>query len=78
MALVEKRDAGFLAYWTLIQVLRAFPTSFRLKQVLSLSRACASLWLWLSPAERERTRACDDQPGNCHIPPQNGVTPVPP
>jgi len=55
MALVEKRDAGFLAYWTLIQILRAFPTAFRLKQAQGIARACASIWLRLAPAERERT-----------------------
>jgi KDO2-lipid IV(A) lauroyltransferase len=53
--LIEKRDLVFLAYWAVIQLLRLFPPTTRLKVALSVSRLCARLWLWLSPSETRQT-----------------------
>ena len=57
MRFVERRDAGFLAYWGLNQALRALPLGARLKTARGLAAACARLWLFVAPVERERTLA---------------------
>jgi lauroyl/myristoyl acyltransferase len=55
MAIVERRDAGFLAYWALNLALRALPAGLRLRTAVAVANVCARLWLWLAPAERKRT-----------------------
>lgn len=55
MNLIEKRDLGFLAYWGINTILRAFPPMFRLKHAMTIARPLARLWLLLSPREHNQT-----------------------